>query len=276
MPSSLPRRALIAVTSATAPLHGPDKMTGLFITEALHPYNVLRAAGFEVDLASETGKYVPDWLAQQPDFLNGEDLATWNDVNSEFRRKLDSMPKASDLLASGVKYGVFFASAGHAALLDFPTARNLQAMAEQVWADGGIVASVCHGPAIFADVKDTATGEPIIKGKTINGFTTQAEIDMSIMHVLQTWGQELVEDMAARLGATCSFPPLLFNFPLPRLDYPGDAPKIVSRLTVSPTDKRSEGVWDDFHVADGRLITGQNPQSATSTAKAVVDAFDAL
>lgn len=41
-------------------------------------------------------------------------------------------------------------------------------------------------------------------------------------------------------------------------------------------DERSSGVWDDFHVVDGRLITGMNPQSGTSTAEAVVKAFDEL
>jgi D-lactate dehydratase len=39
---------------------------------------------------------------------------------------------------------------------------------------------------------------------------------------------------------------------------------------------RAPGIWDDFHVVDGRLITGQNPASATSTAKAVVEAFEKL
>jgi hypothetical protein len=29
-------------------------------------------------------------------------------------------------------------------------------------------------------------------------------------------------------------------------------------------DERSVGIWDDFHVVDGRLVTGQNPASATS------------
>jgi putative intracellular protease/amidase len=33
----------------------PGHTTGVFIGEALHPYNVFTAAGFEVDLASETG-----------------------------------------------------------------------------------------------------------------------------------------------------------------------------------------------------------------------------
>jgi D-lactate dehydratase len=50
-----PRRAIIAVTSAHAPLYADGKETGLFVTEALHPFNVFRKAGFEVDLVSETG-----------------------------------------------------------------------------------------------------------------------------------------------------------------------------------------------------------------------------
>jgi putative intracellular protease/amidase len=50
---SPPRRALISATSAGATLFDGKETTGLFISEALHPYKVLRAAGFEVDLASD-------------------------------------------------------------------------------------------------------------------------------------------------------------------------------------------------------------------------------
>lgn len=42
------------------------------------------------------------------------------------------------------------------------------------------------------------------------------------------------------------------------------------------SDERSAGVWDDFHIVDGRLITGQNPQSSSSTAKAVLEVFETL
>ncbi|SPJ92427.1 related to NonF protein, involved in nonactin biosynthesis [Fusarium torulosum] len=238
---SPPRRALISITSASAALFDGKETTGLFISEALHPYKVLRAAGFEVDLASETGTYTPDWLSQQPDFLNGDDLATWNNTDSEFRKKLDNMPKASEL--DGSKYGLFYASAGHAALIDYPTATSLQKIAEKVWANGGVVSSVCHGPAIFANLLDTTTGEPLIKGKTITGFTTEAENTMKIMDELRSWNSEMVEEVAARLGATY---------------------------------KRAPGIWDDFHIVDGRLVTGQNPASAESTAKAAVAVFETL
>jgi putative intracellular protease/amidase len=200
---SPPRQALISITSAHATLFQGKETTGLFISEALHPYNVLTAAGFKVDLTSETGTYTPDWLSQQPDFLNGEDLATWEDVNSDFRKKLDNMPKAADVDAS--KYGIFYASAGHAALIDYPTASALQKIAAQVWANGGIVSAVCHGPAIFANLLDPETNEPLIKGKTITGFTTEAENTMGIMAELRAWGNDMIDEMAEKLGAKCQY-----------------------------------------------------------------------
>ena len=86
---SPPRRALISITSATATLH-QGHPTGVFIGEALHPFNVFRAAGFEVDIASEKGTYAPDWLSLQQDFLAGDDMKEYEDTGSEFREKLDS------------------------------------------------------------------------------------------------------------------------------------------------------------------------------------------
>jgi putative intracellular protease/amidase len=45
---ALPRRAITTVTPATAPLHEGNP-TGMFVSEALHPFQVFRKAGFEVD-----------------------------------------------------------------------------------------------------------------------------------------------------------------------------------------------------------------------------------
>lgn len=98
----LPRRAVIAVTSATAPLH-EGKPTGLFVSEALHPFQVFKAAGFEVDLVSEKGTYVPDWLSLQPNFLDGDDKKQWEDKSGEFRQKLDNMPNVGSI--DGKKVG---------------------------------------------------------------------------------------------------------------------------------------------------------------------------
>jgi D-lactate dehydratase len=98
---SPPRRAIISITSASAVLHGSHK-TGLFISEAMHPYNVFKKAGFEVDFVSETGKYEPDWLSEQSDFLKGDDVTEWQDVKGEFRQKLDNMYKPEEVDADAV------------------------------------------------------------------------------------------------------------------------------------------------------------------------------
>ncbi|MCJ1455297.1 hypothetical protein MMC28_005651 [Mycoblastus sanguinarius] len=231
---SFPRRAVIAVTSATASLHDGNP-TGLFISEALHPFQVLKEAGFEVDFVSEKGTYVPDWLSQQEAFLNGADKKQWEDINGEFRKKLDNMPNVHSI--NGKDYGLFFASAGHAALIDYPHAGGLQSIATEIWTQGGVIAAVCHGAAIFPGISDPTTGKSVVSGRTITGFTTQAEDDMHVMDALRSWKEPLIDEWATKLGA-----------------------KYV----------RSDGVWDDFHVTDGRIVTGMNPQSAKSTAEEAV------
>ena len=101
--SPLPRRAIISVTSATAPLH-EGHPTGLFISEALHPFNVFKAAGIETDLVSEKGTYGVDWLSEQPSFLPPDDKKQWEDLNGEFRQKLDNMITPAKVDASNVRY----------------------------------------------------------------------------------------------------------------------------------------------------------------------------
>jgi putative intracellular protease/amidase len=235
-----PKRALIAITSAHAPLYPGGKETGLFITEALHPFEIFRKAGFEVDLASETGTYSPDWLSTTDEWLPAAERKVYEDRSSEFRSKLDKLHKASSLNASA--YGVFFASAGHASLIDYPDAKALQALASKVWADGGIVSAVCHGGAIFNGVLDKS-GTPIIKGRNVTGFTTQGEEEEGVLVTIKSWNRPTIEASAADLGAKYVSPP---------------------------------GPWDSFTQTDGNLVTGANPASATATAKAVVEAYNKL
>lgn len=92
-----PRRAIVSVTSAHAPLHHGHE-TGLFVGETLHPFNVSKKAGFDVDLVSTTGTYVPDRLSLQPTFLSVDNRKQWEDTNREFRQKPDDRlkPRAVD------------------------------------------------------------------------------------------------------------------------------------------------------------------------------------
>ena len=47
MAKGLPRKALIAVSSFTGAIYPGGHKTGVFFVEALYPYEVLTAAGFE-------------------------------------------------------------------------------------------------------------------------------------------------------------------------------------------------------------------------------------
>lgn len=238
----LARKALIAVTSYNEPFYPDGTKTGLFYTEALHPYLALIKAGFEVDFATETGTYGIDEHSTSDDFLNEEDKKIYQDPKHPFNVALNQhLHKAKDL--DPKKYSLFFASAGHATLYDYPTARGLQSIAEDIYQRGGIVAAVCHGPAILPGIKDLNTGKSIIDGKTVTGFTDLGEEQLQIMDKIKSDKVPTIQEAAASVNAKYVAPPQPF---------------------------------DDFNKVDGRVVTGANPASAHSTTIAAIKAFEAL
>src|ERR1700712_5566629 len=117
MSKILPRKALISLSSFTGAIYPGGRKTGLFFTEALHPFEVLTKAGFEVDLASEKGTFGLDDVSLTLPFLSGSDKDALNNPGHPFNVKLNTqLKKAADLKKE--EYGLFFASAGHSALYD--------------------------------------------------------------------------------------------------------------------------------------------------------------
>jgi putative intracellular protease/amidase len=239
MSKSLPRKAIIAISSFHGAIYPDGHKTGLFFVEALHPFEVLTTAGFEVDLASETGTYGFDFNSLQPPFLSGSDKAVYNNPNHPFMAKLAKLNKAEDMKLG--EYGVFFASAGHAALYDYPTAKNLQALASDVWNRGGIVGTVCHGPAILPGVIDSKTGKSIVDGRTVTGFTIEGE--------------------------------LIFNI-LGKMRHDKVVPIVEAVTAAGGYYSTSMSAFDDYSITSGRLVTGTNPESGRSTAERIVRLFD--
>src|SRR5580700_9476843 len=133
MSKNLSRKALISISSFHGAIYPDGHKTGLFYTEALHPFEVLTEAGFEVDLASENGTFGLDDVSLTDPFLSGSDKAAFKNPKHPFNVKLNShLKKASDLKKE--QYGLFFASAGHSALYDYPSASGLQSVAGDIWA----------------------------------------------------------------------------------------------------------------------------------------------
>jgi len=240
MPKTIPRRALIAISSFHGAIYPSGGKTGLFFTEASHPFEVLTQAGFEVDLATETGTFGFDDVSLTPPFLAGSDKAVFDNLNHPFMVKLKSqLKKASDVKKE--EYGLFFASAGHAALYDYPSATGLQSVAADVWARGGVVSAVCHGPVILPGVIDTKTGKSIIQGKTVTGFSVEGEMIFRILDKLKADKVLTVIEAVSRVGADYSSP---------------------------------MGPFDDYSITAGRVTTGTNPASARSAAERAVKVFD--
>jgi putative intracellular protease/amidase len=92
---------------------------------------------------------------------------------------------------------------------------------------GKVVAAVCHGPMALANAKKD--GEPVVKGKKVACFTNEEEGMVGLTEKVPF----LLETKMKDLGAIVS---------------PGAA-------------------WSDTALADGKLVTGQNPQSSVSCAK---------
>src|SRR5271155_1989390 len=240
MAKELPRKALVAVSSFHGAIFPGGHKTGVFFVEALHPYEVLTAAGFDVDLASETGTCGFDDVSLTPPFLSGSDHAVLNNPKHPFMVKIKSqLAKASNLKKED--YGFFFASAGHSALYDYPKAKALQTIAADVWNRGGIVGTVCHGPAILPGIIDSKTGKSIVDGKTVTGFMIEGE--------------------------------LVFNI-LGKMRHDKVVPIVEAVTAAGGYYSTAMNAFDDYSVTSGRLVTGTNPQSGRSTAERIVRLFD--
>ncbi len=118
----------------------------------------------------------------------------------------------------------------------------MQSLGKNIWSNGGILAAVCHGGAIFDGMVDKANDKPLLQGKSITGFTDIGEAILGVDGIMKENGLQSIEEMAKKYGA-----------------------KYLAPL----------GPWNDYSVSDGKLITGVNPASAISTAKRSLIAFEA-
>lgn len=233
-------KALLAITSFNEVFYNDGKKTGVFVVEALHPYNVLIKHGFEVDFVSDTGSYGWDDHSLAADFLNGEDKEIFDNKNSGFIKGMNSAKKPSEVNAAD--YDIFFASAGHGAAYDYPRSKGLQKLIAEIYGNGKVIGAVCHGPTIFDNLKDLE-GNVLIKGRKITGFTDEGEVVLSVDKAMEDRDMLTVKQVAEKNGATY----------------------------VNPPD-----LWGSFSVVDGRLITGENPASAAETTEKTVEVFKLL
>lgn len=130
------------------------------------------------------------------------------------------------------RYSAILFAGGHGAVWDFPDNPAVQQQARAVWEQGGVVAAVCHGPTALVNVK-LSDGSYLVAGRNVAAFTDD-------------------EERAVKLDKVVPF-------------------LLATTLTQRGAIHHPAPDWTAKTVVDGRLVTGQNPQSAHGVGEAVRD-----
>ncbi|MEG7360341.1 type 1 glutamine amidotransferase domain-containing protein [Pseudomonas citronellolis] len=130
-------------------------------------------------------------------------------------------------------FDAIYFTGGHAVMWDFPDDAGLQRLTRDIYERGGIVASVCHG---YCGLLNTtlSDGSLLVAGRRLTGFSWREEILAGVAKKMPYNAEEQMKRRGAR------YEKALLPF----------VPKVV---------------------VDGRLVTGQNPQSAKATALRVAE-----
>jgi len=120
---------------------------------------------------------------------------------------------------------------GHGTVFDLPYDKKLHDLLFRFEASGRVIAAVCHAPAVFAGMRRT-DGTPFIAGRHVAAFTDAEERAVD--------GTEKV--------------PFLLE----------------TRLKQLGAIHHAKADWTPNVIRDGRLVTGQNPQSSAAVAEQVL------
>ncbi|MTH55751.1 type 1 glutamine amidotransferase domain-containing protein [Bacillus mangrovi] len=145
-------------------------------------------------------------------------------------KHLEDTMKLEDIEDLSV-FDAVFLPGGHGTMFDLPDNVKLHEIIRSLYEADKVVAAVCHGPAGLTGVT-LSDGTPLVAGKTVTAFTDEEERETTLDRFMPF----LLESRLRELGAN---------------------------VTTAAN-------WTDHIEEDGNLITGQNPQSTISVAKAVV------
>lgn len=128
------------------------------------------------------------------------------------------------------KYAAILFSGGHGTMWDFKDEPAVSKVAAAIYEKNGVVAAVCHGPAALINLK-LSNGKYLIAGKNVAGFSNDEEKAVELTKIVPF----SLEDELVKRGGKYS----------------------------------KTKLWGNHVVVDDRLVTGQNPASATSVGEAI-------
>lgn len=148
----------------------------------------------------------------------------------------ETMQKAAKLSNVDVStYDAVFVPGGLAPMVDMPENALLKKVIKETYERNAVVGAVCHGPVSLLNVK-LSDGSYLVNGKNITSFTDEEEKGYAIADV-----------------------PFLLE----------------SALTKQGAKFHAAAVWSAHSIADGNLVTGQNPASAKGVAEKMIAILEA-
>lgn len=153
--------------------------------------------------------------------------------NKAFMNRLGATLKPSEIKPQD--YVAIYYAGGHGVIWDFADNVELQTISREIYEAGGYVSSVCHGAVGLLNIL-LSNGELLIKDKKVTGFSNEEE----------------------QLAGLAEFVPYLTETELTKRG--------------ARYEKASEP-WAAYAIADGRLITGQNPASGGPVADLLLKAI---
>ncbi|KAF8462984.1 putative chaperone protein HSP31 [Kalaharituber pfeilii] len=211
------------------------KSTGWYLPEFAHPYHVLSPHA-EIVVASPKGGEAP------VDPSSVEAFAEDEQAQSFYREKKDLWTKTHKLdefLGRANEFAAIFVVGGHGPMWDLRHNETSQKLISEFAEAGKIVSAVCHGSAALVNVK-LANGESLVHGQSVTGFSDDEESAAQLTHAVPY----LLESELAKSGAKYEKAPELW----------------AAKVAVA---------------RNGKLITGQNPASATPLAEEILKVIKA-
>lgn len=212
---NMEEKVLFVVTSV-GQMGSTEESTGYYLSEVTHPWKVLHDS-YDIDIVSPEGGKAPVDGFDLDDPINKE---VWE--TDEFYNKVMNTMVPNEVHPDEYK-GIFFAG-GHGTMWDFPRCKELADIAVRIYENGGIVGAVCHGPAIFYNMR-LSDGNYLIDGLKLTAFTNEEETQSGKAAIVPFLLESGLMERGAKFKKAAPFQPNV--------------------------------------VIDRRVVTGQNPASAT-------------
>ena len=133
----------------------------------------------------------------------------------------------------GKSYQCVFLPGGHGTMWDFDT-DTIGKIVSDAWAAGAVVGAVCHGPSGLLRAK-RPNGEPLVKDLKVNSFTDAETVQIELVGIEPFLLESRLRELGAKFECSANF--------------------------------------TSHAVRDGRLVTGQNPQSTAAISKLLIEAI---